>query len=70
MNRNLESFLDGYSKAISLFPNFETNNIQEDWEFIGLDIEISIKIYHKKKNMDKEWIKKEKIPSTLVNSQY
>ena len=47
MNRNMESFCDGYAKVIRLFPN-QKEGIRTDWERIGRDIETSLRKYKKK----------------------
>ena len=46
MNKRMESFCNGYTKAIRLFPNPE-EGIHTDWERIGKDIEISLQRYKK-----------------------
>jgi len=46
MNKRMESFCNGYAKAIRLFPNPE-EGMHTDWERIGRDIEVSLKKYRK-----------------------
>ena len=35
-------FLNGYKKALELIPDFNKNNLNTDWEYIGKDIFIAI----------------------------
>jgi hypothetical protein len=65
MHKNIKSFLDGYSKAIMLLPDFEENNLYQDWEIVGMDIEVSIKVYDKKNKMDKLCKRKITLPPVV-----
>lgn len=44
MDVRLESFCDGYAKAIQIFPDSE-EGIRSDWENVGRDIGVSLKKY-------------------------
>jgi glycosylphosphatidylinositol transamidase (GPIT) subunit GPI8 len=53
MRRQLKAFINGYSNALSLFPNYNINNQDSDWEMVGIDIKISIKNYCQTNEMEK-----------------
>jgi len=53
MGRQLRAFINGYSNALSLFPNYNINNQKSDWEMVGIDIKISIKNYYHINEMEK-----------------
>jgi hypothetical protein len=46
MGQQLRAFINGYSNVLSLFPNYNINNQESDWEMVGIDIKISITNYY------------------------
>ncbi len=44
MRRNMKSFLDGYAKAITLFPNTK-DGLSSDWVLIGQDVGVALNKY-------------------------
>ncbi len=52
MGRQFVAFIDGYSKALALFPDYNTNNQANDWKAIGMDIQNSIQDYYHTNNME------------------
>lgn len=54
MREYIRSFMNGYSKSLEIFPNYNTNNTENDWVSIGVDIEVSMIKYTKTNEMDRE----------------
>ena len=47
MRQQFKSFINGYANVLSLFPNYNINNQECDWEMVGMDMKISIaNCYH------------------------
>ena len=53
MSEYIKYFLNGYSKSLDIFPNYNINNMENDWISISNDIEKSMHNYTKIKALDK-----------------
>jgi hypothetical protein len=38
MKRKIQYFIDGYGQSLNLIPNYDKNNIGNDWKMVGLDL--------------------------------
>ncbi len=53
MGQQLRAFINGYSNVLNLFPNYDINNQESDWEMVGVDIKTSIINYCHINEMEK-----------------